>query len=95
MIRQKVEVKILKNKMTKFFIFLFQVIGFCGISFAYDLPLTTAPHKVEFASDEAYFFDDSIPVIIISAQQAKGYEVLSKPIKPEVLLQKIVEKLKM
>ncbi|MCK5105962.1 MAG: LPS-assembly protein LptD [Elusimicrobiales bacterium] len=50
--------------MTKFFIFLFQFIGFCGISFAYDLPLSTAPHKVEFASDEAYFFDDNKTIIL-------------------------------
>ncbi|MCG2724659.1 MAG: LPS export ABC transporter periplasmic protein LptC [Elusimicrobia bacterium] len=50
--------------MTKFFIFLFHFMVYCGISFAYDLPLSTAPHKVEFLSDEAYFFDDNKTIVL-------------------------------
>ncbi|MEA3306729.1 MAG: hypothetical protein U9Q34_02990, partial [Elusimicrobiota bacterium] len=50
--------------MTKFFIFLIQIIVLCGISFAYDLPLSTAAHKVNFVSDEAYFFDDNKTIVL-------------------------------
>ena len=66
----------LKDKMTKFFIIIIQIIICClfcaalmaqqidGASFAYDLPLSTAPHKVEFASDEAYFFDEDKTIVL-------------------------------